>query len=233
MTPMGYAWLVLKAEERTPTSLDWFNPFRMTRPHMVIALDQIHNELERRGGNRAIWGRNRPGADRESQERLEEARQASANNPFFRHTRAEMQQAMQMMSDELERRGRPPLSDEHFGVFSGGPRPPRLHEGTLTDEERMEYMRNFGRNRPPQYQYRRETSRAEPSPEQIRVRNMGDHLDESTFDRDELMSRLMSGDILTEKELKFLQNPPENDPNSAEYDPYDMSPYVQDRGEDE
>ena len=217
MTPMGYAWLVLKAEERTPTSLDWFNPFRMTRPHMVIALDQIHNELERRGGNRG----------------MDAAREASANNPFFRHTRPEMQQAMQMMRDELERRGRPPLSDEHFGVFSGGPRPPRLPEGTLTNEERMEYQRNFGRNRPPQYQYRRETSRAEPSPEQIRVSNMGDHLDESTFDRDELMSKLMNGDILTEKELKFLQNPPENDPNSAEYDPYDMSPYVQDRGEDE
>ena len=82
----------------------------------------------------------------------------------------------------------------------------------------MEYMHNFGRNRPSQYQYRR--GHTPPSPEQIRVRNMGHDLDESTFDRDELMSRLMNGDILTEKELKFLQNPPEDDPNSAEYDPY-------------
>ena len=177
---------------RTPTPMDWLDPFRMTRPHMALALQHIREELERRGGNRG----------------MDAAREASANNPFFRHTRPEMRQAMQMMSDELERRGRPPISPEHFSAFDRGETQALPPLPRITDEERLEYIRNFERewNRPrrghPNYRGRNPSP---PSPEQLRVRNMGDHLDESTFDHDELMSRLMSGDILTEKELEFLQ----------------------------
>jgi hypothetical protein len=217
MTPMGYAWLVLKAEEpperelepheyeepsnnRNPTPLDWLDPFRMTRPHMALALNQIREELERR--DRGMGG----GIGAE-------------NNPFFRHTRAEMRQAMQMMSDELERRGRPPISAEHFNAFDRGDELRRFRlPREITDEERMEYQRNFERewNRPRRgdHDYRGRDYHSPPpapSPEQIRVRNQGHDLDESTFDRDELMQRLMGGDILTEKELKFLQNPPEDE----------------------
>ena len=217
MNPMAYAWSVLKSaeepdadddpelvdehyflremENRNPTPLDWLDPFRMTRPHMALALQHIREELERR--DRGMGG----GIGAE-------------NNPFFRHTRPEMRQAMQMMSDELERRGRPPISAEHFSAFDRGetqPLPPLPRQ--ITDEERMEYQRSFGNRRRNLHNRLQEIASSrrnrrelyEASPEQIRIRNMGDHLDESTFDRDELMSRLMSGDILTEKELKFLQ----------------------------
>lgn len=210
--PFKKAWAFLKAEEppeyhgddddddeplyvsddqlpnlRIPTPIDWLDPFRMTRPHMSLALNHIHEELERRGG----FGQS-PSSP------------PNPDNPFVRHTRNEMRQAMQMMSDELERRGRPPLSDEHFAVFSGGQRPDHLpmiaNDEEVEQYQRLRRLHDHLRNRRP-----RPRTEYTPSPEQIRVRNMGDHLDESTFDRDELMSRLMSGDILTEKELKFLQ----------------------------
>jgi hypothetical protein len=133
MNPITHAWVILKNDKpkwedfepgdgegfeaamkawestqstptRTETPLDWFDTFRMTRPEMAQHDKHIHDELNRRhgafSGDREFW----------SQFGIEGLAD-DPNNPFFRHTRAEMMDARQQMATELERRGRHPLPE--------------------------------------------------------------------------------------------------------------------------
>ena len=73
---------------RTPTPMDWFDTFRMTRPDMVEHANNIQSELNRRGG----FGQS-------------PSERPDPNNRFVRHTRAEMLDGLEQMRTELERRG--------------------------------------------------------------------------------------------------------------------------------
>ena len=73
---------------RTPTPMDWFDTFRMTRPEMVEHANNIQSELRRRGG----FGQS-------------PSERPDPNNRFVRHTRAEMLDGLEQMRTELERRG--------------------------------------------------------------------------------------------------------------------------------
>ena len=80
---MWYASYVL-VREKNPVGID---PFRMQKPEMGILLNQIAEELARRGG---------------FMEKPSEP--TSGDNPMFRHTRAEMLAAQKQIEDEKSRR---------------------------------------------------------------------------------------------------------------------------------
>ncbi len=103
MNPLEYAWIILKDDVTAPDedeSFEWpsteikprkenpvdIDPFRMQKPEMGILLNQIAEELARRGGF------------------MEKPKPASGDNPMFRHTRAEMLAAQKQIEDEQARR---------------------------------------------------------------------------------------------------------------------------------